>query len=113
MAVVFTEETLTEREQRARTLEAAALEIEVNGWARCDRRSDGAMCVNGAIFTTLGWDGEIWSPRWTLAHRNACSVWGRGYRYEDIADFNDRHDAAAATFLLRWRAEEIRDGWDA
>ena len=118
MAIVEYEapnQSITEREQRARTLEAAALEIEVHGWATCDRRSTGEMCANGALWTALGWDGSLFSLRPPL-QLAAQATWGRSYDYIQIAGFNDQLSRSAgpvlAPFLLRWRAEEIRDGWD-
>jgi hypothetical protein len=126
MAIVEYEvetEVLTEREQRARTLEAAALEIEVRGWGRGMLMAvDGSVCINGAIglATVIPHDAQGGSSH-SLDHSHRMGyhdvgrkTWGRSYNYERLAYFNDHLvDSAEATFLLRWRAEEIRDGWDA
>lgn len=99
-------EVLTEREERARTLEGAALEIEVRGWCQGRRQNAaGEVCGVGAIHHALGVD---WN---TASYDQALNVWG-GPRHIDIATFNDNHAESAdeVTFLLRWRAEEVRDG---
>lgn len=94
-------EVLTEREQRARALEAAALEIEVRGWCRAAFTDpDGHICMSKAVIIVSGQPSyEIWGDA------QGCHPMG----------FNDRRcrDGAEAAFVLRWRAEEIRDGWDA
>lgn len=65
MTVVFTEpqveaptEVLTEREELARILEAAALEVEVRGHAKGDLHAvDGQVCLLGAVMFAEGWSG--------------------------------------------------------
>lgn len=116
-------EVLTERERRARTLEAAALEIEVRGWARfssCNAR--GEVCGGGALLFALG--APPCESHFTDADMAALNaVWGwRGESLDSaevcnkdmlqIAPFNDNvaESAADVTFLLRWRAQELRDG---
>lgn len=118
MAIVEYEvetEVLTEREQRARTLEAAALEIEVRGWTRnyhCDK--DGRVCVLGALAFASGvnvQNGDLFltGAEARIDERNRAQ-----FRCDPM-EWNDEEAQSGeeAAFLLRWRAEEIRDGWDA
>lgn len=98
------------REERARTLEAAALEIEVRGWTQGDYCDDGgAVCMAGALKAAHGL-----KPHQSISSREWCA-WG----YDDI----NRHNVHAPTwndapertvaevlFVLRWRAAEVRDG---
>lgn len=105
---------ITEREHRARTLEAAALEIEVRGWNRgefCD--AGGAVCVLGGVLFALGLDPKPREFDWGTLEV-AARAWGFSSKRGDFdpMQWNDHkaRDAADATFLLRWRAEEIRDG---
>jgi len=99
-----------EREDRARVLEAAALEIEVRGWARlkdCD--DEGRVCAVGALQFAMG---ENLPPGTTLGvngYTAEVSTFGKG---ESLMEFNDKKALSAdeVTFLLRWRASEIRDG---
>src|SRR4051812_8981863 len=101
----------TEREQRARTLEAAALEIEVRGWTRgayCCAIEGGAVCAVGAI----GFAAGLTAPDSFAAMGSIDDAAGHAFgRYLSLMDFNDSRarDAADVTFVLRWRAEEIRD----
>ena len=107
-------EVLTEREQRARTLEAAALEIEYRGATHSSiEDKHGRVCLVGAILAAQGMDmnydpyqraGQVWEP----GQFAACMM----------ASTAGTHDAALTSpyydydpaFVLRWRAEEIRDG---
>lgn len=110
-------EVLTEREQRARTLEAAALEIEVRGHAKYSLmwpghddsygNVAGSVCLIGGIFCAKGWDGDH--------SRYPQGAMGFGAAIGTAVAFNNAPETTPAdvTFLLRWRAEEIRDGWDA
>lgn len=109
------EEVLTEREQRARVLEAAALEVEVRGWMRnmvCG--FDGRVCAGGAILFAAGFTpepGAITLGAFPGGWEAIDSAFGPD-PYTDIQNFNDvrAKSAGEVTFLLRWRAEEIRDG---
>jgi len=101
-----TPEVLTECEQRARTLEAAALEIEVRGWHKgLPFNEAGSVCLVGAVGFASGMTIE--DSGWYLNSEltwptSDCSL---------LYDFNDNAKSAdEVTFLLRWRAEEIRDG---
>lgn len=105
---------ITEREQRARVLEAAALEIEVRGHAKHAlmvpsgigfRYPEGSVCLAGAIGCAVGWDGNANFPN------DSLEVFGF-YGISEAVQFNnaDERTADEVTFLLRWRAEEIRDG---
>lgn len=104
---------VTEVERRARILEAAALEIEVRGWAQgvsCD--DHGRVCLMGAIDVCrtmeMDWFGvaSVWDPDWRRAfphhHDGALMPW---------ALWNDQRERTASevTHLLRWRAQELRD----
>ena len=105
-----TPEVLTEREQRARTLEAAALEIEVRGWATgMGRDGEGRVCLLGAIALVLGMEPASWPDC------QVSAAFGVNHDEDDIypEDWNDAPGRTAdeVTFLLRWRAEEIRDGF--
>ncbi len=117
MSVVERErvEVVTDRERRARVLEAAALEIELRGW--CQQTSEnvwGNVCAVGALKAAIGVD-----PGFTFTfadiHR-IHGIWGSEDWYlsddYDIVEFNDCPDTDAqdVTFLIRWRAQEIRDG---
>lgn len=105
------DEVLTEREQRARVLEAAALEIEVRGHAKhVQMDAGGRVCLYGALKCARGWDGAGWggafSPDW-------YSFFPGGPRGGfEVAEWNNAPERTAdeVTFLMRWRAEEIRDG---
>jgi hypothetical protein len=94
------------REQRASILEAAALEIEVRGRA-CGEAEDehGAVCLVGALALAQGRPSQDWE---------FCAVedvfWGHRRCTDDLWLFNDSNAANEVTFLLRWRAQEIRDG---
>lgn len=109
------DEVATDAERRARTLEAAALEIEVRGWATGPSSvywwDGGAVCMAGGILaamnkTTIGDYGVAdycsADRAWYGETRDCMSLW----------EFNDAAGRTAdeVTFLLRWRAEEIRDG---
>ncbi len=98
-----------ERERRARVLEAAALEIEMRGWCYGQRVSDsGSVCLVGAISAAKYND-----PWFERAYEEAHYLWGGiGRDCMWLPDWNDQDNRTAAevTFLLRWRAAEIRDG---
>jgi len=107
-----------ERERRARILEAAALEIELRGWAQ-DVHCNGAggLCMTGAIITALGVEIPPNTKCYMGNEANDCwAIWG------DIGDgvtpslpyWNDERSRTReqVVFALRWRAEEIRDGLD-
>ena len=107
-------EVLTEAEKRARTLEAAALEGEVRGWTHSVfEAEDGRVCLVGAI--NKAQDYESYDR-----YNNAAAVWGG--HWSDMPTLAGQHDARVSypelfdpydpAFLLRWRASEIRDGWD-
>jgi hypothetical protein len=111
-------EILTEREQRARTLEAAALEIEVRGHAKhalmwnCDEAHPyspgtikGSVCVLGAIGCAFGWNDDG-----TFPADDAGNAYGNGLTYAVAFNNADETTPEQVPFLLRWRAEEIRDG---
>lgn len=86
------------REGRARVLEAAALEIEVRGWCQHTLEDDaGRVCAVGAIVKVGPWRGGIWGDR---------------EGGERVVGFNNARGRTAGevTFVLRWRAAEIRDG---
>jgi hypothetical protein len=102
-------EEVSERERRARVLEAAALEIEVHGWAKGQfEDAHGAMCLVGAVHHAddcrdarpFARADYIWWGDW-LIHPEV-----------ELFAFNDTiaTSAAEVTFLLRWRAEEVRAG---
>lgn len=100
---------VTERERRARTLEGAALEIEVRGWnTGYLEDSTGAVCIVGAIHYAssdrrAGWYAYADSVWWPTPEEAARNV--------SLKHFNDWAESAAeVTFLLRWRSAEIRDG---
>ena len=109
-------EVLTEEERRARTLEGAALALEVYGWCRGKAKNDhGEMCAVGALKATLGFDPM--EPMDVPMVDGVTRVWGSDNWSDWINGLPSFNDAASSaeevTFLLRWRAEEIRDGWDA
>lgn len=114
-------EVLTEREQRARTLEAAALEIEMRGWTKArNENAAGNVCLVGAIAHAMGLTPISLGD---MSYHNAYRTWfgGDGSPFPGIGgllrlpSWNDHvaQSAEEVTFFLRWRAEEIRDGWDA
>lgn len=115
MTVIERERVVTETERRARVLEAAALEIEVRGWMRgmvCG--DDGRVCAAGAILFASGFvlhPGSVTTGGVEGGWDAVDGAFGRGVDV-DIQIFNDdfQRTAAEVTFLLRWRAEEIRDG---
>lgn len=112
------ERVLSDRERRARVLEAAALEIEVRGWATGDGECPtGEVCLIGGIARAIGeepnacefWEdyaaqfgGPVFQP----------SKWRCDALDDSLYGWNDMPGRTAdeVTFLLRWRAEEIRDG---
>jgi hypothetical protein len=90
-----------EREERARVLEAAALEIEVRGW--CQRKlvdDAGRVCA-------------LWAISKAAPEALVGNVWGNDVAVlKLVVAFNDDpgRTAGEVTFVLRWRAAEIRDG---
>jgi hypothetical protein len=105
------EEVLTEREQRARTLEAGALELEVHGWAQSVPyvAVDGTRCLVGGINAARGAEAND--------VQGAYHVFFGGPFYErpmtqTLAGWNDKpgRTAEEVIFVLRLRASEIRDG---
>lgn len=105
-------EVLTEREQRARTLEGAALEIEMRGWCQRARHlPNGAVCAVGGMQFALGGSASAFD---VAVYGVVDRIWGRGKNEPTVDHWNDAEGRTAeqVTFLLRWRAEEIRDGWD-
>lgn len=110
-------EVATDAERRARTLEAAALEIEVHGHATFCKSTDGRMCIGGAIFQAMGYDV---SPGATFTHSVVGlgpdggwdvldSIWGD--HFQPVAWWNDTEATPTeAIARLRSRAAEIRDG---
>lgn len=111
-------EIVTERERRASVLEAAALEIEVRGWATGDAMArNGSVCLLGGIACALGED-----PKDCVQWPDYAAVFGgpifqvgmftRSSLDDSLYGWNDNTSRSAdeVTFLLRWRAEEIRDG---
>lgn len=101
------------REERARILEAAALEIEVRGWNQHDYcTTGGAVCALGALCVVVFGHAngqDLSAEEWELVdgafgacHPSADFLW----------EWNDEDGRTAdeVTFLLRWRAQEIRDG---
>ena len=109
-------EVLTEREQRARTLEAAALEIDMRGWAQTSNVMDGRVCAVGAICFVKdeNYDGgcALVDGKREVPFDLAARIFGGGIDRFHLPLWNDASDRSAedVTFLLRWRAEEIRDG---
>lgn len=105
-------ETLTDTERRARILEAAALEIEVRGWARGRCQDEhGRVCAFGAMAHASGYGdyGHLAEMSWGPdALTSVDSPVGLMYA---VPFFNDyvAESAADVTFLLRWRAQELRD----
>lgn len=109
-------EVLTEAERRARTLEAAALEIEVRGWASTTKHPEN-VCILQGVACAMGLPRDYWSSN------EVIDVWGPSGENEvkrrnriayDVFGFNDSRATSPsdAAFVLRWRAEEIRDGWE-
>jgi hypothetical protein len=112
---VLVPEVVTESERRARILEAAALEIEVRGWAQgwcC--APEGQVCLGGAILAAEGRELALSTITIGCAGADAWdaieTAFGKGG--PDATAFNDHtaNTADEVTFLLRWRAQEIRDG---
>lgn len=99
---------VTELERRARTLEAAALEIEMRGWCQATReKEDGRVCLVGGI--AAGESGNVWMPHaYEFAHSLFPGLDSNPYEWNDVFG----RTADDVTFLLRWRAAELRDGWD-
>ena len=115
MTVIEREQTVVEplvdeRERRARVLEAAALEIEVRGWAQGSEGAEpgtGPRCILGGILNACGYDWRVHD------YGTAGRVWGADdVDYFQIYGWNDdpERKPSEVTFALRWRAEEIRDG---
>ncbi len=111
MTVIEREQT--DVEQRARLLEAAALELEVRGWCQQSSQDEaGRVCAIGALKAAVGID-----PAASFGHEDIARVhemWGNTDWYEpelNIVEFNDNpdRDPADVAFLLRWRAAEVRD----
>lgn len=98
------------REERARILEAAALEIEVRGWTQhtdCDE--SGRVCALGAIAFASGWNGPGSRGGIGAKFFEALDVWpqlGEPQRFNDA----EGRTAEEVTLLLRLRAEEVRRG---
>jgi len=135
---IFTPDQL-ERERRASILEAAALEIEVNGWCQGrgiddsddeeDGPNDGRRCLLGGIYNALSsgsgnayadaaavWYGreatsDDWTALWTWndvgSEYGPCEFDNEPLRPPPGTDIRT---ADEVTFILRWRAQEIRDG---
>lgn len=104
------------RNRRASLLDAAALELAVRGWTQgepCDE--EGRVCLMGAIDATL--------PTAPMDWRAVMFTWDPDWRLQwpeqpeggllPIASWNDDpgRGVGEVQFLLRWRAEEIRDGF--
>lgn len=101
------EAPITEREQRARTLEAAALEIDVRGWMKGNTWHDQfgeRVCMLGAVACAKGLSREDWSQAVTL------KTYGDDSEQAWIWNDESADDAEQVKFVLRWRAAEIRDG---
>jgi hypothetical protein len=107
-------EILTEREQRARTLEAAALEVEVRGWTQFALQTKtGKVCAMGAVACAQGWiDTGFGSSRGYFDMFGPRREDRPSVEYERWVEFNNAPERTPdeVTFALRWRAEEIRDG---
>lgn len=120
MTTIERERVETEREQRARALEAAALEIELRGWTSCQLMdADGRVCAMGALICALGQElrpdvtpQPFADTDYAIDFDPVRDTWGRAQHDADPMRWNDTHarDAADVCFVLRWRAEEIRDG---
>lgn len=118
MTVIERERVVTERERRARVLEAAALEIEVRGHATGDMENGGGgVCLAGGVGFCAGETGSRYLG-WQFGATTRV-WWGVGGCPLDLGNFNETiwrfndqiaQSADEVTFLLRWRAEEIRDG---
>lgn len=120
-----TREHITEAERRARVLEAAALEIEVRGWHQGSSLNlgTGSVCALGAGICALGGDIHDYTKRgtwytltgrtWGTSHLEEI-VAGHGPAHYALSEWNDMPERTAdeVVFLFRWRAEEIRDGFD-
>lgn len=116
MTVVEREVVVTERERRARVLEAAALEIDVRGWTRRDLIAcNGQVCAAGAIGLASGLAEDALEAA-DGAYSHTLTVFDGKPRNQLslcwLPSWNDStaRDAEEVKFLLRWRAEEIRDG---
>lgn len=104
---VEVEAPITEREQRARTLEGAALEIDVRGWTRFwPMNPEGQVCLLGSIGCALGWDGDDSDGAGLPWQKTFGPDWIHAVTYND----DDAESAEDVKFILRWRAAEIRDG---
>lgn len=110
-----TTQPVTERERRARILEAAALEIEVRGWTFGSFCDDAGVCALGALAASVFGDPNghrLCREDWYRID----AVWGDCAPYlsvtQNLWEWNDTpgRTAAEVTFLLRWRACEIRAG---
>lgn len=113
---------VTETEKRARTLEAAALEIEMRGHAKYYPCSfSGGVCAGGAVFFALGYEDKTpyeesgfaqtfglngTAQAWMILN----AAWGRDFY--DVVNYNDLYTTTASdvTTVLRLRAAEIRAG---
>ena len=104
-------EVLTEREKRARTLEAAALEGDMRGWCHSQIEDEaGRVCLVGAICKAQGYTG------WDY-YGSASQAWGPGVPMAEVAGRHDAwltmgrggdpYDPAA---FLRSRASLVREG---
>lgn len=119
-------EVLSDEETRARTLEAAALEIELRGWAQGAYITDrGRVCAVGAIMAAHGatdrhlstgiddpvdYDDLIAHTLGNPWPTDPCPLGDSASSL--LIDYNDSwaERAEDVTFVLRWRAAEIRDG---
>lgn len=107
-------ETLTDTERRARILEAAALEIEVRGhccFVVC-HAGNGSVCLGGAVLFALGRFPTPGSQWFSDSDWAAIDVLLNDRSFVERANwsqFSDTHTPADVTFLLRWRAQELRD----
>lgn len=108
---VQVEAPITEREQRARTLEAAALEIEVRGHVKGSRgmyprEGDGGVCLLGAIKCAMGRERDD-DADWI----EFAAVWGGGKSDLNLYAWNDHPDTTADQVIerLRSRAAQLRN----
>lgn len=108
---------ITEREHRARVLEAAALEVEVRGWCRKFAVTpEGSVCMVGAVHFAVGGTERCAND----GYATLADVWGLKQPHEPLLvsaalklplwNDKDGRTAKEVTDLFRWRAEEIRDG---